>query len=67
MRVSLCYFYVAAMSSAVIRANVLSNQRPKLSDNNYSKGFRQLITCCWSDQPDNRLDFGGKKQLLDVY
>ena len=59
MRVSLCYFYVATMSSAVIRANVLANQRPKLSDN-CSKGFRQLITRCWSDQPDSRLDFGGK-------
>ncbi|XP_062508257.1 serine/threonine-protein kinase phg2-like [Corticium candelabrum] len=47
----------ATMSSAVIRANVLANQRPKLSDN-CSKGFRQLITRCWSDQPDSRLDFG---------
>ncbi|XP_062508425.1 serine/threonine-protein kinase Tao-like [Corticium candelabrum] len=48
----------ATMSSAVIHANVLANQRPKLSDNNCSKGFRQLITRCWSDQPDSRLDFG---------
>ena len=44
----------------MIGANVLANQRPKLSDNNYSKGFRQLITRCWSDQPDSRLDFGSK-------
>ncbi|XP_062508596.1 uncharacterized protein LOC134184849 isoform X2 [Corticium candelabrum] len=44
-------------AAAVIRANVMGKQRPHLSDNDRSEGFRGIIIRCWNDEPDVRLDF----------
>ncbi|XP_062508433.1 dual specificity protein kinase shkC-like [Corticium candelabrum] len=41
----------------VIRANVISKDRPALSEDDCCPGFRHLIIRCWDDQPDVRLEF----------
>ena len=46
----------------MIRANVVANVRPKLSDDDCSEAFRYLIIRCWDGLPEVRLDFKGQEQ-----
>ena len=55
-------FYVGENHIDVIRANVLADERPELSDDDCSEGFRNLIVRCWDILPEVRLSFKGKEQ-----
>ena len=52
--------FLADVLPAVIRANVLSGERPSLTDDENIEGYIQLIVRCWDKQPECRLDFKGE-------
>ncbi|XP_062511707.1 receptor-interacting serine/threonine-protein kinase 2-like [Corticium candelabrum] len=49
--------YDFTLSPLVIRVNVMAGQKPRLSDNDYLEGYKEIIERCWDRQPDCRLRF----------
>ena len=38
----------------------MAGQKPRLSDNDYLEGYKEIIERCWDRQPDCRLRFKGQ-------